>query len=352
MAGRTVAVTGPTSGLGLAAARAMARLGARVILVGRREAPLRDLAAALAAESGADRYRGGRRGPVVPAIGRAAPSRRSSRPSRASTCWSTTPARSIDTRRETEDGIEATLALMVVGPFVLEAGLLPLLEATPGSRVIAVTSGGMYTQRLPLDDLGYRSGEYTGPKAYARAKRAQVALVREWSRRIHGRVAFAAMHPGWADTPGLAESLPGFYRVMRPLLALTGAGDRHDPVARDTPRADPDRRAPVPRPACAAVRPRSLHAPHGGRPAPALGSRHEARRYRGSRAGALISRGACRRPRPRRRPPRPRGPPRVRRPTSTPSRPTGRPRRRRRPTGRRVRPARRRRAPLLHGHRP
>ena len=223
MAGRTVAVTGPTSGLGLAAARAMARLGARVILVGRREAPLRDLATALAEESGVDRY-----AVVVANLS----SLRSVRSAVAAILATESRLDVLvdnagaihDTRRETEDGIEATLALMVVGPFVLEAGLLPLLEATPGSRVIAVTSGGMYTQRLPLDDLGYRSGEYTGPKAYARAKRAQVALVREWSRRIHGRVAFAAMHPGWADTPGLAELLPGFYRVMRPLLRSPAQG--------------------------------------------------------------------------------------------------------------------------------
>jgi hypothetical protein len=32
------------------------------------------------------------------------------------------------------------------------------------------------------------------------------------------------MHPGWADTPGLADTLPGFYRVMRPLLRTAAAG--------------------------------------------------------------------------------------------------------------------------------
>ena len=57
-----------------------------------------------------------------------------------------------------------------------------------------------------------------------RAKRAQVALMREWARRTRGRVAFTAMHPGWADTPGLAASLPGFYRVMRPLLRTPEQG--------------------------------------------------------------------------------------------------------------------------------
>src|SRR4029077_5730065 len=96
--------------------------------------------------------------------------------------------------------------------------------ATAGSRVIAVTSGGMYTQALPLDDLGYASGDYAGPKAYARAKRAQVSLMREWARRTRGQIAFTAMHPGWADTPGLAASLPGFYRIMGPLLRTPEQG--------------------------------------------------------------------------------------------------------------------------------
>ena len=80
---------------------------------------------------------------------------------------------------------------------------------------MAVTSGGMYTQALPLDDLAYARGTYNGALAYARAKRAQVALVREWSRRLRGtRVVANAMHPGWADTPGLEASLPGFARLI------------------------------------------------------------------------------------------------------------------------------------------
>jgi NAD(P)-dependent dehydrogenase (short-subunit alcohol dehydrogenase family) len=46
-----------------------------------------------------------------------------------------------------------------------------------------------------------------------------VALVREWARRLGSAgISFNAMHPGWADTPGLRESLPGFTRLMRPVL--------------------------------------------------------------------------------------------------------------------------------------
>lgn len=122
------------------------------------------------------------------------------------------------------DGLEATFGLMVAGPFVLTAGLLPLLRASAG-RVIAVTSGGMYSQRLDFDDLQSASGSWSGPQAYARAKRAQTALIREWSRRFDGSgVTFTAMHPGWADTPGLAASLPGFHRFMGPLLRSAADG--------------------------------------------------------------------------------------------------------------------------------
>jgi NAD(P)-dependent dehydrogenase (short-subunit alcohol dehydrogenase family) len=128
-------------------------------------------------------------------------------------------------RTEGPDAIEATLSTLVLAPFALVAGLLPLLRRTPSSRVIAVTTGGMYAQPLDLDDLEYRTGPYSGTRAYARAKRAQVALMREWARREAATgVAFAAMHPGWADTPGLAESLPDFHRIMRPLLRTPPEG--------------------------------------------------------------------------------------------------------------------------------
>ncbi len=83
----------------------------------------------------------------------------------------------------------------------------------------------MYTQPLHLDDLQHTEGEFNGTIAYARAKRAQVSLMREWARRIPAAaVAFTAMHPGWADTPGVSASLPGFARVMGPILRTPAEG--------------------------------------------------------------------------------------------------------------------------------
>jgi NAD(P)-dependent dehydrogenase (short-subunit alcohol dehydrogenase family) len=222
--GRTVLVTGPTSGLGRAAAGAFAALGARVILVGRSEERLVTVRASLIATHGTDRF------PVVVAdMGslesvRAAVTRVIETESRLDAVVDNAGAIFPD-RLEGPDGIERTLATLVVGPFVLVAGLLPLLQRTAGSRVVAVTSGGMYSQRLDLDDLQSTSEPFSGPRAYARAKRAQVALVREWARRLGPpSIAINAMHPGWADTPGLAEALPTFRRFMRPVLRTAAEG--------------------------------------------------------------------------------------------------------------------------------
>ena len=224
LADRTVLVTGPTSGLGLAATRALAGCGARVILVGRDEGRLRALSQDLTHVHGDARF------PFVVAdMGslvsvRAAVDRILATESRLDVVVDNAGAIFAE-RSVGPDGIEATFAVLVVGPFALVDGLLPLLRRTSGSRVIAVTSGGMYAQRLDLDDLGSRATPYSGARAYARAKRAQVALMREWSRRLGPRgISFAAMHPGWADTPGLADALPGFYMVMRPLLRSPADG--------------------------------------------------------------------------------------------------------------------------------
>ncbi len=224
LAGRTALVTGPTSGLGRATVDALAALGGRVILVGRSEERLTAVRDALVAAHGEDRF------PIVVADMGSLQSVRDA----VKRVLETEPALDIlvdnagaiyPERLDGPDGIEASLAVLVVGPFVLLSGLLPLLERSSSARVIAVTSGGMYTQQLDLDDLQLTAGTYSGPRAYARAKRAQVALVREWASRLRETgITINAMHPGWADTPGLAETLPGFYRAMHPVLRTPADG--------------------------------------------------------------------------------------------------------------------------------
>lgn len=222
--GRTALVTGPTSGLGRAAADGLAALGARVVLAGRSAERLGRVRDELVARHGEDRF------PIVivdtgslTSVREAAAAVRATEPRLdvlVDNAGAIFPERVLG-----PDGIEATFATLVVGPYLFVEELLPLLRATPGSQVIAVTSGGQYTQPLPLDDLQFTRGTYEGARAYARSKRAQVALIRERARRTPGGgVRFNAMHPGWADTPGLAESLPGFHRLMGPWLRTPAEG--------------------------------------------------------------------------------------------------------------------------------
>ncbi len=127
-------------------------------------------------------------------------------------------------RAETDEGNEIALATHVLGPFLLTGLLrLPLIQAK--GRVIFVTSGGMYTTPLRTDDPQFTTGEYSGGKAYARTKRMQVVLTEQWATRLaDDGVSVHSTHPGWAETPGVTASLPGFNKVMGPLLRTPQQG--------------------------------------------------------------------------------------------------------------------------------
>jgi dehydrogenase/reductase SDR family member 12 len=128
-------------------------------------------------------------------------------------------------RELSADGIELTLATNVIGPFLLTRLLVGMLERSAPSRVINVSSGGMYTQKLRADDLQSERSDFDGPTVYARSKRAEVVLTEMWARELMDTgVTVHAMHPGWADTAGIKSSLPRFYRVARPLLRTADQG--------------------------------------------------------------------------------------------------------------------------------
>ncbi len=130
-------------------------------------------------------------------------------------------AGAIFTQRQlSPQGHEMTLALHVLGPFLLSHRLAPLLQhghRYESGRVIFVTSGGAYTERLDPADPQLQRRDFDGPGFYAHAKRAQIVLADELNRRLEG-VSSHAMHPGWAATQGVADSLPRFNTVLGPLL--------------------------------------------------------------------------------------------------------------------------------------
>ena len=93
--------------------------------------------------------------------------------------------------------------------------------------MINVVSGGMYSQRLSLGALHNEDGaDYSGSVAYAKQKRALMVLTQEWATEWADQgIAVNAMHPGWADTPGVQTALPEFRAVTRSVLrsSLEGA---------------------------------------------------------------------------------------------------------------------------------
>ena len=107
-------------------------------------------------------------------------------------------------RESTEDGIELTFATNVLGPYLLTDLLLPLLRRGAPSRVINVSSGGMYTQRLDVDDLQLERRDYDPSAFYAHTKRCQVVLTELWDERLAGSGSQLPL-----DAPGLGRHARG-----------------------------------------------------------------------------------------------------------------------------------------------
>ncbi len=215
--GKDVVVTGASSGLGIATAEGLARLGARVHLVVRNtEKGEKARAEMLEAVPGADLRLWRCDVSDLDDVRRFAGELSAAHPvlhGLVHNAGVMPPERS-----ESAQGHELSLAVHVLGPVLMTDLLVGPLSAGHG-RVVTVTSGGMYTQALPDDDLEYREGEYKPATAYARAKRIQVSLLPRLQDRWGARgVSVYATHPGWADTPGIAESLPGFSRLTGRIL--------------------------------------------------------------------------------------------------------------------------------------
>jgi NAD(P)-dependent dehydrogenase (short-subunit alcohol dehydrogenase family) len=218
MKGRTAVVTGATSGLGRAAATGLARLGARVVLVGRdrrkAEGTRVEIRAAtgngdLAVEVADLSLLSGVRGLAERLLAK----------EKALHVLVNNAGVLENERRTTPEGHEVSLATNLLAPYVLTRKLAPRLVASAPARVVNVVSGGMYLAGLGPGVFGDAVGRWDGALAYARHKRALTVLTELWSGELFPRgVAVHAMHPGWADTPGVERSLPGFFRLTRPLL--------------------------------------------------------------------------------------------------------------------------------------
>ena len=220
--GRVVVLTGFTSGIGLAAATRLGELGATLHLVGRNPDRVDATASALRSAGSIVHTSIADMGDLeaVRSIADEMVAQHASIDVLVHNAGALSPTYTLSPQ-----GIEMTIASQVLGPFLLTSLLLPSLEAgATAGRVITVASGGMYSERLDVDRLVMTPDDYNGVRAYARAKRAQVELNAEWTRRCRTGVLFNAMHPGWVDTPGVEHSLPRFHTVTKPVLRSADAG--------------------------------------------------------------------------------------------------------------------------------
>lgn len=221
LTGRTAVVTGATSGLGKHVATELARLGASVVLVGRNPEKTQRTARAIIEQTGNSSVR-----VEVADLSLMTEVRQlASRLDGPIDILVNNAGVLLPSRTETPEGIETTFATNLLGHFLLTNLLVPKLAQSGSARVINVSSGGMYTRRIAVDDLQNATGTYDGAKAYARTKRGQVILTELWAKALARLgIVVHAMHPGWADTPGVSTSLPRFYKATKPLLRTPAEG--------------------------------------------------------------------------------------------------------------------------------
>ena len=220
--GRTVMITGATSGLGRAAAIELGRLGMTVVLVGRDQVRLDDVAARVRAAGGIALPEAADLSDLEETADLA---RRVQGEVECLDVLIHNAGALLATHTLGPDGHEVTVTVHLLSPHLLTTRLRPHLEAADRGKVLTMTSGGMYSEAFDLDRLEMNASSFRGSVAYARAKRAQVVwTIALQSTESPQGLAFSLVHPGWAATPCVEHSLPTFSRILGPALRSPDEG--------------------------------------------------------------------------------------------------------------------------------
>ena len=216
MVGKTVLVTGATSGIGRATALGLAMMGARVAITGRSSDRTEDAARDIGAAGG------GQIEVFVADLSSQSQLRRLAdqvlqRFSRIDVLINNVGGY-WNTRHLTTDGLERTFALNHLAPFLLTDLLLDRLTSSGPARVVTVSSNAQAMGRIDFDDL-QAARSYSGARAYNQSKLANVLFSYELARRLGGStVTSNALHPGVVSTSFGAEDPGQLQTLLVPLL--------------------------------------------------------------------------------------------------------------------------------------
>ena len=205
MKGKTVVITGGTSGIGEVAAEALAQMGARIVLVARNKS-----------RADATLSRLGRSGPgVVHSVYFADLTRLADMRRVAAEIANREPPIDVlinnagalfGTRRLTEDGLEYTFALNHMSYFVVMEGLRERLLASGAARIINTASAAHQGATLDFDNL-QSANSFKATRAYSCSKLCNILFTRELARRLDGTgVTANCLHPGFVATRFADES--------------------------------------------------------------------------------------------------------------------------------------------------
>lgn len=209
---KTILITGASSGLGRAALFNLAGKECNLVIVGRNEAKLHDLNRELKA-------RGFSKGLFTYICDMQDTS------AVANTCERIAAdghkldvlinnAGALYSEPLAINGVERTTVVDLISPWIICCKLLKTIR--PGGCIVNVSSGGIYGCKLDVPKLKVPDQPFSGSKAYANAKRAVNTFTTGLNREAEAKhIRVHSMHPGWADTPGALNSLPGFYKVTR-----------------------------------------------------------------------------------------------------------------------------------------